>query len=243
MRLLVSVRSAVEAEAALEGGAAVIDVKEPANGSLGRADPDIIAAVVDRVAGRRPLSAALGELRCQRDPYRGKGLSFVKWGLAGYDGKAWREDLAAATTRVVRLSPECQVVTVAYGDWERAGAPSVPEVVAFVKERPGSILLLDTFDKSGGRTLLDCLPVSSIAFLCAECRAASVRVALAGSLASEEIRLLLSARPDWFAVRGAACVGRDRGQMVRADKVRYLARILTDVPEPGCRDGLGCGGL
>ena len=37
-RLLVSVRNGQEAEAALAGGAHVIDVKEPARGSLGRAD-------------------------------------------------------------------------------------------------------------------------------------------------------------------------------------------------------------
>ena len=36
-RLLVSVRSAAEAEEALAGGAALIDVKEPANGPLGKA--------------------------------------------------------------------------------------------------------------------------------------------------------------------------------------------------------------
>ena len=37
-RLLVSVRSAAEAEIALHGGADLIDVKEPTRGSLGRAD-------------------------------------------------------------------------------------------------------------------------------------------------------------------------------------------------------------
>ena len=36
-QLLVSVRSAEEARAALEGGAALIDVKEPSRGSLGSA--------------------------------------------------------------------------------------------------------------------------------------------------------------------------------------------------------------
>ena len=47
-RLLVSVRSAAEAEAALLGGADVIDVKEPDRGPLGRADDAVIAAVVRR---------------------------------------------------------------------------------------------------------------------------------------------------------------------------------------------------
>ncbi len=40
-RLLVSVRSAAEAEIALSAGADLIDVKEPSRGSLGAADPAV----------------------------------------------------------------------------------------------------------------------------------------------------------------------------------------------------------
>src|SRR5207244_12998888 len=80
--LLVSGRSVVEAESALAGGAALIDIKEPAHGSLGRAHDAVIQAVVERVAGRRPVSAALGELLEFHGPVP-HGLTFVKWGLAG----------------------------------------------------------------------------------------------------------------------------------------------------------------
>ena len=60
--LLISVRSAREAEIALCGGADLIDVKEPARGSLGRAKGSVIRDVVLRIAGQVPVSAALGEL-------------------------------------------------------------------------------------------------------------------------------------------------------------------------------------
>ncbi len=53
-RLLVSVRSAAEAEIALVGGAALIDVKEPARGALGMADFQVIRDVITAVAGRAP---------------------------------------------------------------------------------------------------------------------------------------------------------------------------------------------
>src|SRR5690242_4202542 len=66
--LLVSVRSPAEAVAALEGGAALIDVKEPSRGPLGRADEDTITAIVQTVAGRRPVSVALGELLDHSEP-------------------------------------------------------------------------------------------------------------------------------------------------------------------------------
>jgi uncharacterized protein (UPF0264 family) len=56
-------------------------------------------------------------------------------------------------------------------------------------------------------------------------------VALAGSLGAEEIRQLLPARPDWFAVRGAVCEGSDRQQRVSCDRVRGLVRLLQDATD------------
>jgi uncharacterized protein (UPF0264 family) len=61
-KLLVSVRSPVEAEAALAGGAGIIDVKEPRNGPLGRARAEVWREVQLAVTHRVPVSVALGEL-------------------------------------------------------------------------------------------------------------------------------------------------------------------------------------
>jgi dihydroneopterin aldolase len=61
-KLLVSVRDAVEAEDAVVAGAHLIDVKEPRAGSLGAAPLEVIEDVIRTVCGRRPVSAAFGEL-------------------------------------------------------------------------------------------------------------------------------------------------------------------------------------
>src|SRR5438067_2429694 len=60
MRLLVSVADAAEARAALAGGADIIDAKEPRHGALGAVAPDVLRAIRNAVAVRRPVSAALG---------------------------------------------------------------------------------------------------------------------------------------------------------------------------------------
>ena len=65
--LLVSVRDADEAELAVTAGAAIIDVKEPTHGSLGRADVAVAAAVIAQVAGRAPVTLAGGELAAGPD--------------------------------------------------------------------------------------------------------------------------------------------------------------------------------
>ena len=267
MQLLVSVRSAEEAAEALAGGASLIDVKEPRRGPLGCADEAVIRAVVERVGGRRPVSAALGELpeRGAEVPSFVSALAFVKWGLAGRRGGNWQADFlwSAAVSAALafglsfpgkgkakkkesggdRRTPKAQAVLVAYADAERAAAPSVEEILDFACRRAwpvrDHVLLLDTFDKRSAQdrvarrpTLLDWLSVKHIVELCERCRAAGVRVALAGSLGMEEIRKLLSARPDWFAVRGAACAGHDRQQQVSAERVRSLVDLLSSATGP-----------
>jgi uncharacterized protein (UPF0264 family) len=228
--LLVSVRSVTEAEAALAGGATLIDVKEPSRGSLGRADPGTLRAVIASVAGRRPVSAALGELlerNCAAVP---EGLAYVKWGLAGCGALPdWRRRLTDAAEAMRKAV--CGPVAVAYADWWRAGAPTPEDVGAFACGSGFAAFLIDTWDKDGS-TLLDWLARDEILRLTQECRRARVRVALAGSLGVAEIAALLPLAPDWFAVRGAVCRGGRRDQAVEADRVRQLASRLDPAATP-----------
>jgi len=60
MKLLVSVRDAIDASAALAGGADIIDAKEPASGALGAVDLATFQHIVAAVANARLVTAALG---------------------------------------------------------------------------------------------------------------------------------------------------------------------------------------
>ncbi len=232
-RLLVSVRSAAEAEAALAGGAALIDVKEPTRGALGRADDAVIADVVRVVAGRAPVSAALGDLRDNPQaalPTCLSALAFVKCGLANCaapDDLRWRSELDLWGNSVRHADPSCRTVAVAYADWRGACSPSPDEICAFVCQRPGWGLLLDTWAKNG-LTLLDWMSRVELDRICRVCQNGAVPVALAGSLSGRLIRLLKPTAPDWFAVRGAACHGLQRNTAIDADKVRDLVDLIAE---------------
>jgi uncharacterized protein (UPF0264 family) len=229
-RLLISVREAGEAVTARQWGASLIDVKEPSRGPLGRADDATLGAVLNQVAGACPVSAALGELKDGRPlPWRWEELAYLKWGLAGCAGRDWQSVLAPLRQRV-----GSRAVVVAYADARVADAPPVEEVVRHVRitRRPGTVLLIDTFDKTraaeGTRsTLLDHLPLDTLARIVRDCHQDEVRVALAGSLGFEEIERLLPLRPDWVGVRGAVCEGGSRGATLSPARIRDLARILT----------------
>jgi uncharacterized protein (UPF0264 family) len=227
--LLVSVRNAAEASAALEGGADLIDIKEPAHGPLGAADVCMWQAVIDAVAGRAPVSAALGELVEQAWPElipHTRGLTFVKAGLshcaASFNWRAAYAQLRAELPEGVTL------VAVAYADHELAAAPSIDEVLAAAIELRLPALLIDTFDKTHG-TLWTWLSLVTLPEHIERAQSAGVQIALAGSLSLEDFPMAAALHPDWLAVRGAACEG-GRLRSVVARKVRELKEIVTQLP-------------
>ena len=246
--LLVSVRDAAEAAEALEGGAAIIDVKEPRHGSLGPAAPEAIAAVAGLVGSRRPWTMAAGELGAAPDGPGGDGPepvvtaiaahlarvvsllgasavppAAVKIGLAGAAGTDWKQRLGAAFES---LPVGSERVAVAYADWQRAGAPSPSEVIAAANGLGCSTLLIDTFDKSANGLLACCEPGMPAAWVAAA-RAAGLQVALAGRIALTEIPAVWVLRPDVVALRSAVCFN-GRAGAVQAGLVRRAVLLAAD---------------
>ena len=62
MKLFVSVVDAGEARVAAEAGADIVDVKNPAEGSLGAPAPAVIADVRAALPAELPVSAAIGDM-------------------------------------------------------------------------------------------------------------------------------------------------------------------------------------
>ena len=206
--LLVSVRDVAEAQAALRGGATLIDVKEPLHGSLGAASPEAWREIRLAVPAEIPCSAALGELKDvtpeQVANWRSSlaGYQFAKLGLSSCthtpDWKSrWQTVLQV-------LPPETGRVAVIYADWRSARAPSPEEILQAANESSCSALLLDTFDKSRG-SLTDHLSEKELSEILAAARASGLTTVLAGSLTMALARQLLPLAPSFVAVRGAVC--------------------------------------
>jgi uncharacterized protein (UPF0264 family) len=227
--LLVSVRSAAEAVAALQGGASVIDVKEPDRGPLGRADPAVVRAVWTVVPAGVPVSVALGELiEPGAPPADGAGIAFCKLGLAG-SGPDWLPRWLAYRRAT---GPGPGWIAVAYADWETAAAPAPDAVLDAALATGCAGILLDTWSKDRPG------PVDgSWSDWIVRARRGGLLVALAGGLDAAAIRRLALLRPDLFAVRGAACSGGDRRAPIDPDRVAQLVRaacpVQSPIPDPG----------
>lgn len=114
-RLLVSVRSSAEALAAIEGGADILDVKEPSRGSLGMASVEVISAIARQIDADRATagwSERRGDLRS--GPVRGRETR------AQHIVSAQHVPLSVALGEVI--------------DWrDRDIVPALPESVEFAK--------------------------------------------------------------------------------------------------------------
>jgi hypothetical protein len=218
-----------EIEAALSGGAEIIDVKEPALGALGAAAREVVESAAARVPPDVPLSVALGDPQSEAEvvalvrrlmPRRRAGEVFLKMGFAGSDTESQAARLLAAAVATARDAGPAGMVAVAYADWARAHAPA-PLSVVDVAERTGAIgVLLDTFEKDG-RDLFASMSLEALTLWIEEARSAGLRVAVAGSLGAREIALLDGSPPDVVGVRGAACEGGRMG-CVSETRVRAL---------------------
>jgi (5-formylfuran-3-yl)methyl phosphate synthase len=200
-RLLASVTGPAEARVALAGGADIIDLKDPARGALGAADPEAVRAVVRAVAGRIPVSATTGDLPLEPEQLRAAvartaatGVDYVKVGLFGAQIPAVVLDaLAGEAARGIRI------VAVLFA--ERAPAPGLlPRLHA--AGLAGT--MLDTADKAHG-SLLELLPAAALAGFVGEARALGLLSGLAGALRAEHIAALLPLGPDYLGFRGALC--------------------------------------
>lgn len=226
MRLLVSVRSATEAVAAREGGADLVDAKDPRSGALGPVTPGTLREILAAVSADRPVTAALGDA-LDEETIRGRartaslpGVAFVKIGFAGVTGASRIASLTSAAVDGACDPNPADVVGVAYADAAGGTTPPIDELIDAIAGAGARGLLIDTAFKDGPG-LPGLVDTESVVGWIRRARAAGLFVALAGKLRASDLAWARDAGADIAGVRGAACVGGRSGQ-IEAGRVRLL---------------------
>ncbi|HOX35484.1 MAG TPA: (5-formylfuran-3-yl)methyl phosphate synthase [Methanoregulaceae archaeon] len=227
MQLLVSPSSIAEAKCSV--AADIIDVKRPAEGSLGANFPWVIREI--RSFSKKPVSAAIGDF-----PPRPGGASlaaygaacagadFIKIGLA-FDGNDAARDVIAAVVRAVKDEfPEKSVVIAAYSDYRRMGTIAPVAMAPLAAELGADYAMVDTGIKDGKSTF-EFMNDDELSVFTATNRDLGLKTAIAGSLKFEDLDRLKKIDPAIIGVRGMVC-GGDRNATIREDLIRTaLARI------------------
>jgi uncharacterized protein (UPF0264 family) len=219
--LLASVRTEVEARHAIDAGADIIDLKDPASGALGALPLAVIEAIVAgvRKTSTVPISATIGDLADgQLDEMARRveatartGVNFVKVGVTpGWHVRAALARLAALQAPVVPLF--------------LADAGIDLDLIAAACAHGFPIVMVDTADKNRG-TLFDCVAATTLRQMLDRVHAVGARAGLAGSLRAEHVPALSALRPDIAGFRGALCDGGRAGKL-NPDKVRALRGAL-----------------
>ena len=234
MRLLVSVRNATEAAAALAGGADIVDAKEPLNGALGPVTSSVLHAIAATVAGAAPLSVALGDagtddIAVGVQAAAAVGAAFVKVGFAGARD---HDRVAPGVTARTRLIVPTALILVAYADHEQAGAPAPDTLIALGQRLKAAGILLDTYDKRGP-SLTAMMNGRSLRAFVTRAQSAGQLVALAGRLTPDDLDVVLATGADIVGVRGAACDG-GRAGVVSAARVQALRGQLDRAIKAAC---------
>ena len=218
MKLLVSVVNKKEALEAIKGGAHIIDVKNPKEGSLGANFPRVIKQVKEIVPDNVEVSATIGDLPNLPGTASlaalgavTSGADYVKAGLFGVKTPAEATILMKEVCRAVRdYNNASKVIAAGYADFKKVCClnPLKLPQVAYKAEADG--VIIDVKIKDSKSKLFDFLGDKELKKFVDEAHNSNLIAALAGSLDRQHIPRLYDLRADVIGVRKAVCSKRDR---------------------------------
>lgn len=236
MLLLISPINQEEAIESIEGGADIVDVKNPKEGSLGANFPWVIKEIKKLTPDDKLLSATLGDV-----PYKPgtvslaamgalvSGADYIKVGLYGTQNYDEALEVMKNVNKTVKdNSDKAIVVAAGYADADRVGAVSPWEIPKIAKNSGADIAMLDTAVKDG-KTLFDYLDIDDLAKFTKEAKDLGLKVALAGSVKKDQLKPLYDIGCDIVGIRGAVCVGGDRNTgRINRDAVKDLKNLVSN---------------
>ncbi|MGF7119171.1 (5-formylfuran-3-yl)methyl phosphate synthase [Methanobacterium oryzae] len=236
MLLLISPINTDEAHEAIAGGADIIDVKNPKEGSLGANFPWVIKDVREMTPKDMLVSATLGDV-----PYKPgtvslaalgaavSGADYIKVGLYGTKNYDEALEVMKNVVKTVRdYNDDSIVVASGYADAHRVGAINPMEIPKVAADAGADLAMVDTAVKDG-KTLFDFMDEEVISKFNDEIHGYGMKSALAGSVKKDQLLTLYNLGCDVVGIRGAACVGGDRNSgKIHRSAVSELKKMIEN---------------
>jgi len=234
LKLLISPKNEKEAMEAIEGGADIIDVKNPEEGPLGANFPWIIRRIKHVTPANIEVSCTIGEapnipgsMALASLGAATTGVDYIKTGLYGLKTLKEATYLMQNVIKAAKeYNPSVKMVVSGYADATRVGTVDPLLVPIIAHEAQADIAMLDTAIKDG-KNLFTFITKPKLQRFVEATHGYGLRAALAGSLQKEDLSEVYALGADVAGVRGAACTLDDRvnGQITR-DKVQELVEIV-----------------
>jgi hypothetical protein len=232
VKLLVSPLSVEEAIEALDGGADIIDVKNPDEGSLGANFPWVIQSVKTAVGKKVPVSATIGDMEFKPGTAALAalgaalaGADYIKVGLFGVKNEEQAFRMMKKVSKAVKdYNPDKKVVAAGYADYTRINSVS-PFVLPSVCEKADvDIVMVDTGIKDG-KSSFEFMGEDGLSEFVELAHSCGLECALAGTLKFENVDALKRIKPDIVGVRGVVC-GGDRKSSIKKELVKKFKESL-----------------
>ena len=234
MRLLVSVVSEEEVASAVSGGADIVDVKNPREGTLGGNFPHVIRGVRKQTPAGLEVSATIGDV--PNLPGTASlaalgasicGVQYIKVGLFGIHNTNDAVILLQEVCRAAReYDPAIRIIAAGYADADKINSLPSLQLPAAASKAGVDGCLLDTASKSDGTLLTKHQDVQLHDFV-RQCHRANLLCAVAGSLSLKDIPQICRFGADILGVRTAACSGDRINGRVDRQKVRQLKEMIA----------------
>jgi len=233
LKLLVSIKSLAEAEKIKEADFDILDIKNPAEGSLGANYPGVIKSIREQYS-EFPVSAAGGDLPGQSGiasqvsfALASLKVDYLKLGLYGFKNIESAVLMLKEAKKAIKLSGNnVKLIAAAYADYEENNTinPMFLNEIAFKTDIDG--IMIDTLNKSG-KNLFSFLKADDLKRFVKQAKNEKVFSALAGSLKSEDLPILREINPDIIGFRGAVCENKDRTAAISSVKINSLYKKIN----------------
>jgi uncharacterized protein (UPF0264 family) len=238
LKLLVSVVDKSEAIESINGGAHIIDVKNPKEGSLGANFPRVIREIKEIIPKNIELSATIGDMPNLPGTAAlaalGAAVSGVKYVKIGLFGVKTIEDSTTMLAEVVRAAKEydsrLRVIASGYADYKTVGCINPLKLPSIAFNAGADGVLIDVKIKNGKSNLFNFLKYNDLRNFIIEAHSYNLLVALAGSLKKHDIELVYNLGSDIIGFRGALCSNTDRlNGKLEGEKVKELEEEIRNI--------------
>jgi len=232
MKLLVSPINLEEAKAAYNGGADIIDVKNPKEGSLGANFPWVIRSVKEAM-GKTPVSATIGDMNYKPGTASlaalgaaVSGADYVKVGLYDVQTTEQAIDMVEHVVRSVKdYDPSKKVVISGYADYKRINSIPLRELPPICADYGADVVMMDTGIKDG-RSTFEFMTNEELSQFVESAHDLGLISAIAGNIKFEDIEAINQIGPDVIGIRGCVC-GGDRNSTIQQKLVEELRSMMV----------------
>jgi (5-formylfuran-3-yl)methyl phosphate synthase len=225
--LLISVTNSLEAQIAIDNGADIIDLKNPASGALGALPLQQIESILKTVNHQKKVSATIGDEPLEPKVIAEKvaqlmklKLDYIKIGFFEINGinQLQLSDCLNSLTRLVHKG--ANLIAVLFAEYQ------YPVTLVADLKKAGFIgAMLDTVNKNG-LTLFDHASEERLNTFVKHNAELSLISGLAGSININHVDRLVAINPNYIGFRGGVCEERLRTGNLSGQKIKDICKRL-----------------